>query len=175
MTDAVNVLNQAYLMATDGDLAAATPQVSQICQNMAQCFVQQKRYDDAKDMYSRALAIGSRLFGPNHASHALNHLGIARCLKKEGKLPEAIKSYTTCYELWTSKEPEECVREMPEVPNKECLAKLQKQCHDELAELVLFLEELKRRQQGGAEGGGGDGGYPSGGASGPTAAAVAGE
>jgi len=149
MKDATNYLNQGYLKATDGDLAVATPQVGQIVQNLAQCLAQQEKFDEAVDMYSRALAIGNRLYGPDHASHSLNHMGIARCLKREGKLPEAIKAYTAAYELWTKRDPEVCIREMPEVPSKERFCQLQEQCRQELAQLVMFAEEIKRRREAG--------------------------
>jgi len=152
MPKAVQALNTAYLKATNGDDKVATPQAAQILQNIAQCLVQQGKMDEARAMYSRALEIGQRLFGSDHASHALNHMCIARCLKREGRLPDAIKAYTTAYEIWTSKDPEECLRELPEVPSKERLSQLQEQCRQELAQLVLFAEELRRTQeQPGAE------------------------
>lgn len=143
MAAAVEALNKSYVIATKGDDQVATPQASQILQNLAQCLLQQDKTEEARHMYTRALQIGQRLFGADHAAHALNYMGIARCLKRESKVPEALKSYTTAYELLTSREPEVCLKEMPELPNKERLAQVIEQCRQELAQLVLLLEELK--------------------------------
>jgi len=154
LSEAVEALNTSYAKATNFDDQVATPQV---LQNLAQALVQQGKIEEARGMYSRALEVGQRLYGPDHASHGLNHLGIARCLKKEGNLGDAIRAYTTAYELWTKKDPQVCLAEMPEVPTKERFSMLQEQCRQELAQIVLFVEEAKKRAAAG-EGGGGEGG-----------------
>lgn len=148
MAAAVENLHKAYLKATNGDDQVANPQASQILQNIAQCLVQQGKTEEARHMYGRALERGQRMYRSDHASHSLNYLCIARCYKKEGKLPEAIKSYTTAYEILTKKESEEILKEMPEVPTQDRLVQLQEQCRQELAQLVLCMEEMKRQQQG---------------------------
>mmetsp|Transcript_80800 Transcript_80800/g.210442 ORF Transcript_80800/g.210442 Transcript_80800/m.210442 type:complete len:455 (+) Transcript_80800:79-1443(+) len=149
MSQAIEALNRSYATATNHDDQVATTQVAQVLQNLAQCLVAQDKMEDARKMYARALEVGQRLHGPEHASHGLNHMCIARCLRKEGRLPDAIRAYTAAYEMWQGKDPEVCLAEMPEVPNKERLLQVQEQCRQELAQLVLFFEEAKRRHEQG--------------------------
>merc|ERR1719253_250210 len=94
LPDAVTAMNKAYARATNGDDLVATFQASQILQNTGQCLVAQKKPADARKFYERALEIGLRLFHGEHASHALNHLCIARCYRDEGQVKEAIQTYT---------------------------------------------------------------------------------
>merc|ERR1711920_802753 len=95
-------------------------------------------------MYERALEIGQRLFGDDHASNASNHFCIARCRRDEGHLKEAIESYTKAVEIWASKDPEVCLKEMPEVPSKDRLTQLQQLCKQELTQLILLVEQARQ-------------------------------
>merc|ERR1711865_713345 len=99
----------------------------------------------ARRFFERALEIGLRLFHGEHASHALNHLCIARCWKDEGQVKEAIQSYTKAYEIFTSRDPEEILKEMPEVPNKERLGQIQSQCRNELGQLIGMVEQARQQ------------------------------
>lgn len=145
--EAVVSLKKAYANGTRLDDLMATPQVGQILQNLAQCLLQQCKPDEARGMYARALEVGQRLHGGEHASLGLNHLGIARCLTREGKIVDAIRAYTSAYELWNAKDVEECLREIPECPSKERFEQIQSQCQQELAQLVLQVEAAKRQVQ----------------------------
>jgi len=144
MQQAVQSLNSAYMQATNGDDKVATPQAAQILQNLAQCLRAQKRPIDAQRMYERALEVSHRLYGDDHASHALNHLCIARCLRDQGLIPDAIKQYVKAIQIWSEKDDKECLREMPEVPNAARLAEIREQCKIELAQLVTLMEQAKR-------------------------------
>jgi len=145
MHDAVEALNSAYQRATNGDDQVATSQAAQILQNIAQCLREQRKVPEAQAMYERALEIGQRRLGSEHASNALNHMCIARCLRDAGRVTDAIKSYTRAVEIWMQKDPETCLTEMPEAPSKERLSQLQQQCRAELGQLVLLAEQARRQ------------------------------
>lgn len=144
MTEAVDSLNSAYQRATNGDDQVATPQAAQILQNIAQCLRAQKKTRDAQTMYERALEIGQRIHGSDHASNALNQMCIARCLRDLGKIKEAVKSYAKAVEIWTHKDMETCLAEMPEVPSKDRLTQMQEQCCTELGQLLVVLEQARQ-------------------------------
>lgn len=152
MSDAVDSLNKAYHMATNGDDKVATFQASQILQNVGQCLRAQKKPDEARKAFQRAMEIGLRTHGAEHAAQALNHLCIARCFKDDGQVKEAIQSYTKAYEIWQSKDAEEILQEMPEVPNKQRLEQLQGECMNELAQLVQMVEQAKAQAMAQAAG-----------------------
>jgi tetratricopeptide (TPR) repeat protein len=145
LSDAVTAMNKAYHRATNGDDQVASFQASQILQNVGQCLRAQKKSAEARRFFERAMEIGIRHFHGDHASHALNHLCIARCLKDEGQIRGAIQSYTKAYEIWTSKDPKELLAEMPEVPNKERLDQLVAQCRGELGQLVSMVEQAREQ------------------------------
>merc|ERR1712060_1000393 len=111
MHEAIKALNAAYNRATNGNDQVATPQAAQILQNIAQCLRAEKKLDEAQNMFVRALEIGQRLFGIDHASNALNHMCIARCSRDAGKIKEAIESYTKAVEIWMHKTTETCLAE----------------------------------------------------------------
>eukprot|EP00414_Alexandrium_minutum_P002585 CAMPEP_0113820392 /NCGR_PEP_ID=MMETSP0328-20130328/1217_1 /TAXON_ID=39455 /ORGANISM="Alexandrium minutum" /LENGTH=261 /DNA_ID=CAMNT_0000788327 /DNA_START=1 /DNA_END=781 /DNA_ORIENTATION=+ /assembly_acc=CAM_ASM_000350 len=144
MSEAVEALNASYHKATNGDDQVATSQAAQILQNLAQCLRAAKKMAEAQKMYERALDIGQRLFGPDHSSNALNHLCIARCMRESGQIKEAIQSYTKAVEIWEEKDPETCMKEMPEVPSKDRIAQMQQQCRAELGQLVMMVEQARR-------------------------------
>merc|ERR1712060_203840 len=144
MHEAIKALNAAYGRATNGDDQVATPQAAQILQNRAQCLRVEKKLNEAQDMFVRALQIGQRLYGNDHASNALNHLCIARCSRDTGKIKEAIESYTKAIEIWMHKPIETCLEEMPEVPSKDRLLQLQQQSRAELGQLVLTVEQARQ-------------------------------
>lgn len=161
MREAVEALNEAYLRATNGDDQVATHQAAQILQNLAQCLIAQKRPQDAQKMYCRALEIGQRILGLRHTTLAITHMAIARCLRDQGLIREAIESYAKAMEIWMDKSLDEQMKEMPEVPSKERLAQLQQQCKAELAQLVIIAEQVQKQESGGgAEAS--EGGYPTG-------------
>lgn len=143
LSDAVTAMSKAYHRATNGDDQVASFQASQILQNIGQCLRAEKKSDEARKFFERALEIGLRWFYAEHASQALNHLCIARCWKDQGQVREAIQSYTKAYEIWTSKDPKEILEEMPEVPNKERLEQLQTQCRNELGQLIQMVEQAR--------------------------------
>lgn len=147
MREAADALSKAYHRATNGDDQVATAQCAQILQNSGQCLRADKKFDEARIFYERALGIGQRLLGPEHSSNALNHLCIARCRRDTGELREAIQAYTKACEVWMHKDPKECLKEMPEVPNEERLASLQQQCKRELAELIMMVEQARNAPQ----------------------------
>jgi len=149
MNGAVTALNQAYHRSTNGDDQVASAQAGQILQNVGQCLRAQKRTTEACKIFARALEIGQRLFGSDHASNALNHLCIARCYRDEGDVKQAIESYTKACEIWMQKDPETCLAEMPEVPNKERLASLQNQTRAELGMLVQAVEQMRQQAAAG--------------------------
>merc|ERR1712159_905665 len=73
LPEAVEALQNAYLRATNGDDEVATPQTSQILQNLGQCFRARKKPEEARRYYERALGVGMRYFPEDHSSHALNY------------------------------------------------------------------------------------------------------
>jgi tetratricopeptide (TPR) repeat protein len=148
MSDAVAAMNKAYHLATNGDDQIATYQASTILQNIGQCLRAQKKSGEARVFFERALEIGLRLFHGEHASHALNHLCVARCHRDENQLREAIQSYTKALEIWSSKDENELLAEMPEVPNKERLDQLRMQCNSELGQLVQMMEQARQQRSG---------------------------
>uniref|UniRef100_A0A7S4W7U5 Uncharacterized protein n=1 Tax=Alexandrium monilatum TaxID=311494 RepID=A0A7S4W7U5_9DINO len=152
MPEAVEALNAAYHKATNGDDQIATPQAAQILQNLAQCLRAGRKVQEAQMMYEKALGIGQRLFGHDHASNALNHLCIARCLRETGKIREAIQSYTKAVEIWEQKDPETCIKETPELPSKDRIAQMQQQCRAELAQLIMMVEQARRAAAAGEVG-----------------------
>merc|ERR550525_385487 len=95
-------------------------------------------------MFVRALEIGRRICGEDHAANALNHLGIGRCLREQGKVKEAIESYTKAVEIWMHKDPETCLSEMPEVPSQDRLLQLQQQTRTELGQLVIMVGQAQQ-------------------------------
>jgi tetratricopeptide (TPR) repeat protein len=145
LCEAVDALTKAYHRATNGDDQVATFQCAQILQNTGQCLRMQRKPDEARVFYERALEIGIRIGGANHASNALNHLCIARCRRDTAELKEAIQAYTKACEIWMMKSEEECLKETPDVPDQQRLAALQNQCKKELAELIMFVEQAKER------------------------------
>lgn len=146
---AAEALNMAYHRATNGDDQVATPLAAQVLQNIGQCFKAQGKNKEALGVYERGLELGQRLYGDSHASQSLNHLCVARCHRDMGQFKEAVEAYAKAHQIWTSKDLETCLQETPDVPNKERLVGLQKQCENELAQLVLVLEEAKRRAESG--------------------------
>lgn len=151
MREALEALNSAYLRATNGDDQVATSQAAQILQNIGSLLRTQKKSEEARRMFERALEIGQRIFGCEHSSNALNHMAIARCQKEEGKIKEAIVSYTKAVEIWEEKDSETCLAEMPEVPSQERLVQVQQQVRAELAQLVTAVEQARQRAVSGAE------------------------
>lgn len=143
---AVEAMNTAYQRATNGDDKVATGPAAQILQNAGQALRAQKKPGEALKFYVRALDIGLRIFGPDHASQGLNHLCIARCHRDQGDVMEAIKAYTKAIELWSGKTLETCLAEMPEVPNRARFEEVQGQCRQELAQLLQAVEQLRRQQ-----------------------------
>jgi len=109
---------------------------------VGQCLRAEKKNAEARQIFERAFEIGQRLHGPEHASHALNHLCIARCNAAEGRTREAIQVYAKALEIWEKKTPEECLAEMPELPNKERLGQVQQQAKAELAQLLMLVEQM---------------------------------
>jgi len=145
MSEAVGAMLKAYQRATNGDDKVATPQAAQILQNVGQCYRSQRKLDDALRFYLRALEIGQGIFPDDHASHALNYLCVARCHRDLGQVKQAVEAYTQAVTILGKKDPEECLREMPEVPNKERLAKLQEECRAELGQIVLAMEHARQQ------------------------------
>lgn len=143
MKEAVDSLKLAYLKATNGDDQVATTQASQILQNVGQCLRAGKNPGEALKFYSRALEVDKRILGEKHSSYALNLLCIGRCHRDEGRLLEAIQSYTDAIELWKQKGVEECLAEMPELPGKERLMQLQNQARGELAQILSAVEQAR--------------------------------
>lgn len=144
-SDAVTAMNKAYHRSTNGDDKVATLQASQILQNIGQCYRAEKKPADARKCFERALEIGLQLFYAEHASHASNHLCIARCHRDEGNVKEAIQCYTKALEIWSSKDPKELLAEMPEVPNAERLEQLKMMCTQELGQLVQMMEQVRQQ------------------------------
>merc|ERR1719221_1118953 len=103
MKEALEALSTAYHKATNGDDKVATPEASQILQNMANLLRVQKKHEEARRMFERALEIGQRLHDADHASNALNHMAIGRCQRGEGNIREAIMSFTKAVEIWEAK------------------------------------------------------------------------
>mmetsp|Transcript_116816 Transcript_116816/g.184748 ORF Transcript_116816/g.184748 Transcript_116816/m.184748 type:complete len:435 (+) Transcript_116816:108-1412(+) len=144
-SDAVKVLKKSYHTATNGDDKIATLQASQILQNIGQCLRAEKKPADARKFFERASEIGFQLYYSEHASHASNHLCIARCHRDEGNVKEAIQCYTKALEIWSSKDPKELLAEMPEVPNAERLEQLKATCTAELGQLVEMIEHARQQ------------------------------
>ena len=57
------------------------------------------------------------------------------------------------YEIFVKKDPETCLAEMPEVPNKDRLSQLQQQCKAELAQLIMMVEQARQGVAGEAAAG----------------------
>merc|ERR1712217_462573 len=148
MKEALEALQNAYMRSTAGDDKVATAQSAQILQNMANLLRTQKKPDEALKMFERAADIGQQLYGPEHASNALNHMAIARCQKEMGKIKEAMVSYTKAVEIWQAKDSETCLKEMPEVPNQERLKQVQEQCRAELTQLIMAVEQVRDSANG---------------------------
>lgn len=150
MSKAVEAMQTAYNKASNGNDQTATIQAAQILENIAQCMRAQQRYEEAKQFYSRSIEITARLRRPDHASLALSRVGLARCLRDEGKLSEAIDCYSAALKIWMSKEPEVCLEETPELPDKARLVQVQVQTKKELAQLLAIVEEVRKKagQQG---------------------------
>jgi len=148
--EAVDAMNKSYQRSTNGDDAVATEQAAQILQNVGQCLRAQKKISEARKIFERALEITQRLAGPEHCTTALGHLLVARCLRDEGNIKAAITSYMKVVEIFESKEPEECLQEMPELPNKDKLVQVQNQAKNELAQLIMMVEQARQDAAGGS-------------------------
>jgi len=161
LPQAVEALNDAYQRATNGDDQVATYQASQILQNAGQCLLVQGKPSEARAAFSRALEICQRIFRDTHASHALGNLCLARCLRAEGNVRDAVGAYAKALEIFAGKTPEECLAEIPEVPSKDRLEQLQQQCRNELAQLVAMAEHAKAQASGQAPQASSSEGYPA--------------
>lgn len=146
MREAIEALRSAYLRATNDDDQVATLQAAQILQNIGQCHLAEKRPAEARCWLDRALEILQRLLGPNHSSLALARLALARALKAEGRLRDALEAYARALEIWGEKTTEQCLMEMPEMPSSERLLLVQQQCKEELAQLLLIADRARETQ-----------------------------
>lgn len=144
LSQAIESLDRAYHLATNGDDKVATPEAGQILQNIGKCLQASRRFSEAEVVFVRALDVGKRAFGEDHASHALNYVCIARCQTSVGKVREAIEAYSHAMMIWTRKDLETCLKEMPDVPNKDRLLTLQQSCRDELGALVVAMEQARQ-------------------------------
>lgn len=151
LCEAADAMSKAYHMATNGDDQVATAQSAQILQNSGQCLRQEGKLEHARLFFERALEIGQRIFGSEHSSNALNYLCIARCRRDTGELKEAIQAYQKALGIWIHKDPKECLKEMPEMPNEQRLAALQHQCKSELAQLITAIEQARQGLKAGPE------------------------
>eukprot|EP00930_Biecheleria_cincta_P043687 TRINITY_DN29980_c0_g1_i1.p1 TRINITY_DN29980_c0_g1~~TRINITY_DN29980_c0_g1_i1.p1 ORF type:complete len:452 (-),score=126.81 TRINITY_DN29980_c0_g1_i1:16-1323(-) len=142
---AVSALNEAYQLSTSGDDKIATYQASQILQNVSQCLLAQGKPGEARSVCARAADICQRLFGEEHAAHALSNLCLARCLRADGQFREAVTTYAKALEVFSKKTTKECLAELPEVPSEERLLQLQNQCKGELAQLLALAEQAQAR------------------------------
>jgi len=107
LKEAVDAMNEAYQLSTNGDDKVATYQSSQILQNVSQCLLAQGKPGEARAVCARALDIIERIFGQDHAAQALGNLCLARCLRAEGQVREAVTAYAKAVEVWSKKTPEE--------------------------------------------------------------------
>ncbi|CAE7615425.1 SGT2, partial [Symbiodinium microadriaticum] len=151
LDEAASAFNEAYRLSTNGDDKVATYQAAQILQNASQCLLAQAKAKEARSFSARALEITQRVFGERHASLALANLALARCLRAEGELRQAVAAYARALEIFAQKTNEECLGEIPEVPSHDRLEQLQGQVKAELAELLAIAEQAKGGR-GGEEG-----------------------
>lgn len=143
LDEAASAFNEAYRLSTNGDDKVATYQAAQILQNASQCLLAQAKAKEARSFSARALEITQRVFGERHASLALANLALARCLRAEGELRQAVAAYARALEIFAQKTNEECLGEIPEVPSHDRLEQLQGQVKAELAELLAIAEQAK--------------------------------
>ncbi|CAK9063008.1 unnamed protein product [Durusdinium trenchii] len=141
--EASSAFQEAYRLATNGDDKVATHQASQILQNAAQCLLAQGRAVEAKGLCERSQEICLRLFGEKHGTLALGHLALARCCRAAGDLRAAIQSYAKSLELFGEKTTEDCLAELPELPNAQRLEQVLATARQELAQLVHLAEQAK--------------------------------
>jgi hypothetical protein len=65
------------------------PDVATGLHNLAELYCAQRRYDEAEPLFRRALVIGERVLGPEHAQVVMTRAHYAAMLRETGRADEA--------------------------------------------------------------------------------------